>query len=374
MSRKEEHMRNSFLEVNLNNVSYNIQQIKKFVGDNVTVMPVIKANAYGLGAEKLKNILEKEKISKVAVAIVDEAIKLRKAKFNMDIIVLNELLEDETEQIVDYGLTAGVSVFKIAEKINEYSKKKGVITKIHIEIDTGMGRVGLKIQEVLSFVKNITSKLTNLEIEGIYTHLSSADSSTDFTKQQISKFETVRKQLVESGFKFKYYHISASGGILKYPEAHYNMVRPGIIIYGYLPNENMKDIIDLKPTTKLKSSIVFIKDVEKGEPISYGRTYITSKKTKVATIPIGYADGVGRSLSNKENVIIHGKLAPIIGNICMDNFMVDITDIPDAKIGDEVILWDNDKIKIEDIADVCGTINYEILCGVQNRIPRKYII
>ena len=374
MSRKEEHMRNSFLEVNLNNVSYNIQQIKKFVGNNVTVMPVIKANAYGLGAEKLKNILEKEKISKVAVAIVDEAIKLRKAKFNMDIIVLNELLEDETEQIVDYGLTAGVSVFKIAEKINEYSKKKGVITKIHIEIDTGMGRVGLKIQEVLSFVKNITSKLTNLEIEGIYTHLSSADSSTDFTKQQISKFETVRKQLVESGFKFKYYHISASGGILKYPEAHYNMVRPGIIIYGYLPNENMKDIIDLKPTTKLKSSIVFIKDVEKGEPISYGRTYITSKKTKVATIPIGYADGVGRSLSNKGNVIIHGKLAPIIGNICMDNFMVDITDIPDAKIGDEVILWDNDKIKIEDIADVCGTINYEILCGVQNRIPRKYII
>jgi len=374
MSRKEEHMRNSFLEVNLNNVSYNIQQIKKFVGDNVTVMPVIKANAYGLGAEKLKNILEKEKISKVAVAIVDEAIKLRKAKFNMDIIILNELLEDETEQIVDYGLTAGVSVFKIAEKINEYSKKKGVITKIHIEIDTGMGRVGLKIQEVLSFVKNITSKLTNLEIEGIYTHLSSADSSTAFTKQQISKFETVRKQLVESGFKFKYYHISASGGILKYPEAHYNMVRPGIIIYGYLPNENMKDIIDLKPTTKLKSSIVFIKDVEKGEPISYGRTYITSKKTKVATIPIGYADGVGRSLSNKGNVIIHGKLAPIIGNICMDNFMVDITDIPDAKIGDEVILWDNDKIKIEDIADVCGTINYEILCGVQNRIPRKYII
>jgi len=374
MSRKEEHMRNSFLEVNLNNVSYNIQQIKKFVGDNVTVMPVIKANAYGLGAEKLKNILEKEKISKVAVAIVDEAIKLRKAKFNMDIIVLNELLEDETEQIVDYGLTAGVSVFKIAEKINEYSKKKGVITKIHIEIDTGMGRVGLKIQEVLSFVKNITSKLTNLEIEGIYTHLSSADSSTAFTKQQISKFETVRKQLVESGFKFKYYHISASGGILKYPEAHYNMVRPGIIIYGYLPNENMKDIIDLKPTTKLKSSIVFIKDVEKGEPISYGRTYITSKKTKVATIPIGYADGVRRSLSNKGNVIIHGKLAPIIGNICMDNFMVDITDIPDAKIGDEVILWDNDKIKIEDIADVCGTINYEILCGVQNRIPRKYII
>jgi len=374
MSRKEEHMRNSFLEVNLNNVSYNIQQIKKFVGDNVTVMPVIKANAYGLGAEKLKNILEKEKISKVAVAIVDEAIKLRKAKFNMDIIVLNELLEDETEQIVDYGLTAGVSVFKIAEKINEYSKKKGVITKIHIEIDTGMGRVGLKIQEVLSFVKNITSKLTNLEIEGIYTHLSSADSSTAFTKQQISKFETVRKQLVESGFKFKYYHISASGGILKYPEAHYNMVRPGIIIYGYLPNENMKDIIDLKPTTKLKSSIVFIKDVEKGEPISYGRTYITSKKTKVATIPIGYADGVRRGLSNKGNVIIHGKLAPIIGNICMDNFMVDITDIPDAKIGDEVILWDNDKIKIEDIADVCGTINYEILCGVQNRIPRKYII
>lgn len=151
------------------------------------------------------------------------------------------------------------------------------------------------------------------------------------------------------------------------------MVRPGIIVYGYLPDDSMKNIIDLKPTTKLKSNVVFIKEVESGTPISYGRTFITNKKTKIATVPMGYADGIKRSLSNKGRVLIHDKFAPIIGNVCMDNFMVDVTDISDVKIGDEVILWDNEKITVEEIADICGTINYEILCGVQDRVERKYI-
>lgn len=366
-------MRNSFLEVNLKDVSYNIKQIKKFVGDNVELVPVIKANAYGLGVKKLKGILEENEIKKVAVAITDEAVELRDANFNMDIIVLNEILEEETKQIVNYNLTPSISVLEVAKKLNDYSKEKNVTTKVHIEVDTGMGRVGLKPIEVLPFVEKIIKELTNLKIEGIYTHFSSADCSEEYTLEQIRKFEGVQKELKLNGYSFEYIHAAASAGILKYPNAHYNMVRPGSIIYGYLPDKSMKGIIPLKESTKLKSNVVFVKEVEKGVAISYGRTYITNKKTKIATIPIGYADGIKRNLSNKGRVLIHNKYAPIIGNICMDNFMVDITDIPETQIGDEVILWDNEKITINEIASLCETINYEILCSIQDRIPRKYI-
>lgn len=366
-------MRNSFLEVNLSNVSHNLKQIKKFVGSNVEIVPVIKANGYGLGAKQLKNVLEEEKIKYVAVAIHDEAIFLRNNGFNMNILTLNELLPNEVKQIVEYNLIAGISEISIARSLNEYSKEKNVISKVHIEVDTGMGRVGLKANEVLSFVKKVKNEFLNLEIEGLYTHFSSADSSMEYTNYQIEKFDNVIDELKKEGYEFKFIHASASGGILKFKNAHYNMVRPGIIIYGYLPEKKMENIIDLKPTTKLKSRVVFIKEVEENTPISYGRTFITSKKTKVATIPMGYADGIRRCLSNKGRVLINNKFAPIIGNICMDNLMVDVTDIPDVKLGDEVVLWDNDKITIEDMADICETINYEILCDVSNRVPRKYV-
>ena len=366
-------MRNSFLEVNLNNVSYNLKQIKKFIGKNVEIVPVIKANAYGIGAIQLKDVLQENNISYVATAITEEAIELRKNNFTMNIIVLNELLPEETKQIVDYNLTACISEYEVAKSLNEYSKEKNIISKIHVEVDTGMGRVGLKPEDVSKFMGKIKNECNNLEIEGLFTHFSSADSSKDYTNMQIQIFDEVIERLKREGYNFKFIHSSASGGILKYKNAHYNMVRPGIITYGYMPDENMRGIIDLKPATKLKSKIVFIKEVEKNTAISYGRTFLTNKKTKIATIPVGYADGFKRCLSNKGRVLINNKYAPIIGNICMDNFMIDITDIQDVKIDDEVILWDNKNITIEEIARVCGTINYEILCSISDRIPKKYI-
>ena len=365
-------MRNSFLEVDLNAVSYNIAQIKQFVGKYVEVMPVIKADAYGLGVLSLKKSLEENDIKKVAVAITDEAITLRKNGFNQDIVILNELLLDEAEQIVEYNLTPGISVYEIAEKINFFAKKSGKTINVHIEVDTGMGRVGLKPEDVLEFVNKV-SKLENINIEGIYTHLSSADSSIEYTNKQIELFKSVLSELKENGYNFKYKHAAASSGIIEFENSHFNMVRPGLIIYGYYPNENMNEKISLKQSTKLKTNVVFIKEVPKGTAISYSRNYITDKKTKIATIPIGYADGIRRSLSNIGRVYINGKYASIIGNICMDNFMVDVTEIENIKIGDEVILWDNEHITIEEVAKKCNTINYEILCNVSKRISRKYI-
>ena len=365
-------MRNSFLEVNLNNISFNIKQIKSYVGENVEIAPVIKANGYGIGAVKLKEVLGKNNVKFIFVAIPEEAIELRNNGFKTNIIVLNEILPEEAKKIVEYNLTACVSEINIAKSLNEYSKRKKIISKIHIEVDTGMGRVGLKPEDVLDFVKKVKNEFTNLEIEGLFTHFSSADSN-DYTNKQINIFDNVIECLNKDGYNFKFIHASASGGILKFKNAHYNMVRPGIVTYGYLPDESMKNIIELRQATKLKSSIVFIKEVEANTSISYGRTYTTSKKTKIATIPMGYADGIRRSLSNKGKVFINNKFAPIIGNVCMDNFMVDVTDIPDVNVGDDVVLWDNENITLEDYAKNYESINYEVLCNISNRVPRKYV-
>ncbi len=366
-------MRNSYLEVDLSAISYNIKSVKEKVGESVEVMPVIKANAYGTGSTQLKEVLEKNNINIVAVAIAEEAVGLRNKNINTDILLLNELLDKkEVAIVVDNNITAGVSRYEIAEEISKYSKLKNKISKVHIEIDTGMNRVGIKCEEALNFVQKV-SNLENIQIEGIYTHFSSADSSKEYTLNQIEKFNRVLHELQQNGYKFKYIHASASSGIINFKEAKYNLVREGLILYGYYPNENMEEKIKIKASTKLKSVVVFLKTVPKGTPISYSRTFITKRETKVATIPIGYADGIRRALSNKGRVYINGKYAPIIGNVCMDNFMVDVTQIENIKVGDEVIIWDNKNIKLEEIAEKCNTINYEILCDISSRIPRKYI-
>lgn len=364
-------MLKSYLEVDLNKISNNIEKIQNYVGNKVNVAPVIKADAYGLGANKLKNILEKNNINIVVVATVEEAINLRKEGFKCKILTLNELLPYEAKEVVEYDLTPGISDLEVAKKLDKIAKNTNKKVSVHIEVDTGMGRVGLAPDMILEFVQNI-SKLENIELEGIYTHFASADTNETYTAMQIEKFNTVLELLKENGFNFKYIHSSASSGIINYPNAKFNMVRPGIITYGYMPDKSIINSLNLKPCTKLISHIVFIKEVQKGTAISYGGTYIAPDKRKIATIPLGYADGIRRALSNNGRVYINGKYAPIVGRICMDNFMVDVTDI-DVKVGDRVVIWDNENITLEEIADRCDTINYEILCMISKRVKRKYI-
>ena len=363
-------MEKSYLEVNLSCIKNNIEKIKNLVGENVTVAPVIKANAYGLGTDALKEILEEEKIDIVFVATIEEARYLRKCGYKQEIITLNELLPYEVEKILEYNIVPGISDIEVSRKLNEEAKKKNCIQNIHIEVDTGMGRVGKRPEEIIEFAKEI-SKMNNINIEGIYTHFSSADSSMEYTNIQIEKFNNTLSELEKLGFKFKYIHSSASAGILNFENARFNLVRPGIITYGYMPDENMKNSIGLKPATKLISHVVYVKEVEEGTAISYSRTYIADRKKKIATVPLGYADGIRRILSNKGRVYINGKYAPIVGNICMDNFMIDVTGI-DVSVGDKVAIWNNEDITIEEIADLCNTINYEILCGISNRVKRIY--
>lgn len=235
-----------------------------------------------------------------------------------------------------------------------------------------MGRTGVLRNNLSEFLKQL-KQLENIKTEGIYTHFATSDGDLEYTYKQIECFNEAVKQIENEIGKVKYIHTSNSAAIMRIPKLTGNMVRPGIMLYGYYPTTELKECIELKPSCTLKSKISFIKNVEEGTSISYGRTYITSRKSIIANVPIGYADGIRRNLSNKGYIVIHGKKAPIVGTICMDSFMIDVTDIPNVKIGDDVYIWDNNLITLDEVAKNCDTISYEILSTISNRVIRKCI-
>lgn len=357
--------RPTIMEVNLDAFRHNINQIQKYIGNNIKIMPIIKANAYGTYINKRIDVLEQFDI--VAVALVDEAVELRKNGFTKEIFVLNQPYKDEIEKIIKYNITIGLSSNDFLEELG----KLNCSVKIHLEIGTGMGRTGIRPSRVAEFLTKIKT-FANIKVDGIYTHLSSADYDDSYTKKQLAGFDNS----VSSAKKFlgdlKYIHCCASNGILNYPNHAYNLVRPGIILYGYESFNKTKEKINVIPVCKLKSKITFLKEVEKNTSIGYSREYITKRRTKVATIPIGYADGLRRCLSNIGEVVINKQKAPIIGKICMDGFMVDVTDLENVSIGDDVYIWDNEIITLEEVATKSNTINYEIISTISNRVPRIF--
>lgn len=355
--------RPTVLEVNLNAFENNIEKIKEFLPKDVKIMPVIKANGYGTYINTNLDIINKFDI--VALATVDEGVYIRKLGYQKEIFLLNQPYVDEIPKIIENDLIVGMSSDSFAKVLGETGKD----VKVHIEIGTGMGRTGINPKRVLQYVQNLSS---NIKVEGIYTHLSSADIDDEYTKKQLESFKSAIEQ-IKDNVNLKYIHSHASNAILNFAERGiYNLVRPGIIMYGYPSDIETCKKIDLEPVSKLKSKITFLKTVKEGTSIGYSRSFITTKETKVATVPMGYADGLRRALSNKGEVVICGKKAKIIGKICMDSFMVDVTDFEDIEVGDDVYIWDNDKIKLEDIARICETINYEILSTISPRVPRIF--
>lgn len=358
--------RPTVMEIDLNAFEYNVNQIQKYVGSDVKMMPVIKANAYGTYINKRIDIIDKFDI--VAVALVDEAVYLREIGYTKDILVLNQPYKDEIEKIVEYNVTIGLSSKGFLEEIGKLDEN----IKVHLEIGTGMGRTGIHPDRVDEFVNKIKD-FTNIQIDGIYTHLSSADYDDEYTNKQLKSFQKAVDTLSECIGEIKYIHCNASNGILNYPENSYNLVRPGIILYGYESFDKTMEKIDLKPVCRLKSKVTYLKEVDEGISIGYSRSYITKRKAKIATIPIGYADGLRRGLSNKGEVVINNQRAPIIGKICMDGFMADVTDLENVSVGDNVYIWDNEIITLEEVASLADTINYEIMCCVSDRVPRVFI-
>ncbi len=357
--------RPTVLEVNLDNFNYNINQIRKFLNPETEIMPVIKAEGYGTHINTRLDIINNFDI--VAVAIVDEGVELRKLGYKRDIFVLNQPYARELNKIVENNLIVGICSKEFLEEV----KKKDSKIRVHIEIETGMGRTGIDLSNLDNFIEKLKEN-PNIEVEGVYSHLSSADDDFEYTRMQLENFEKAVEKVKES-FNIKYVHILASNGIINFKEYQYNLVRPGIIMYGYESGNGIKEKINLKPVTTLKSKITFLKEVEKETSISYGRRFITKRKSKIATVPVGYADGLRRVLSNVGDVVINNKKVPIIGSVCMDSFMVDVTDIDNVKVGDDVYIWDNKLITLEDIAKKCDTINYEILSTISKRVPREFV-
>lgn len=355
--------RPTYMEISLENFNYNIEQIKNKLNDNVKIMPVIKGNGYGTYINHRLDVIEQFDI--VAVATVDEGVFLRKHGYKKEIFVLNQPYKTEIEKIIKYNIIVGISSMDFANSLAKYDDE----IKVHLEIGTGMGRTGINPNRVEEYLRLLAS---NVKVEGIYTHFSSADTDDEYSKKQLQSFIKAVSKAKEILGEIKYIHSSASNALLNYPEAHFNLVRPGLIMYGYASAEDTFEKIDLRPIAKLKSTVTFLKEVKKGTSIGYNRSYITEKDTKVATVPIGYADGFRRTFSNGWNVLINEKKVPIIGKVCMDSFMVDVTDLPDVKVGDEVVIWDNENILLEDLAEKCNTINYEILCTISDRVPRKF--
>ena len=352
------------MEIALNNFHHNMNSIRRIIGKHVTIMPVIKSNAYGTYLNHRLDILNEFDI--VAVATVDEGVFIRNLGYRKQIFVLNQPYEEEIEKIVAYNIIVGISSYDFAEKLGETKEP----IKVHLEIGTGMGRTGVHPYRIDKYIENLSS---NIIVEGIYTHLSAADVDDAYTLKQLHSFNVAVKKAKEMLGDIKYIHAAASNGIVNFPESHFNLVRTGIIMYGYASADDTLDKIDIKPIASLKGKITFLKTVNAGTSIGYGRTYITKRESKVATVPIGYADGFRRTYSNGWEVMIRGKKVPIIGKVCMDSFMVDVTDIEDVALGDEVIIWDNENITVEDLAARCDTINYEILCSISDRVPRNFI-
>lgn len=373
----ENSIRPVWAEVDLGCIEHNVKQIKSLC-ENKKIYGVVKADAYGHGALDIVQVLLKSGVTDLAVALITEALEIIKSGINVPILILGFTPLTFAEDILNNNIEQTVYDLEYAKKLSEIAQEKNKTAKIHIAVDTGMGRIGfLPNEKGMEAVRQI-SKLPNINIEGIFTHFSTADEADKtYSMEQLYKFNKFVDDLEREGLKFNIKHASNSAGIMDLPEAHFNAVRPGIIMYGYYPsNEVIKERLDLKPALTLKTSVVHVKTLPKDMYISYGRKYKTDKERVIATLPIGYADGYTRALSNKGKVIVNGKLASIVGAVCMDQCMIDVTDVGTVKVGDEVILLGehgNTRFNADDLAELLDTINYEIICMIGRRVPRVYI-
>lgn len=368
----------AWAEISLDNIAHNTHEIRRITSKKAEIMGVVKADAYGHGVFEVVRTLLNNGIDRLAVSMLDEAIQLRKLGIDCPILILGYTDPRRADEIISHNVAQTVFSHDLANALSDAAVRLCKKAVIHIKVDTGMSRVGF--MPGYSAVKNISTigKLPGLIIEGLYSHFASADEiDSSYTYMQMERFLSLWNELNRIGILIPVKHIANSAAIIRYPEMHMDLVRPGIIQYGLYPSSDkgLYDRIQLKPAMSLKANIVMVKDVEEGTAVSYGRKFETKRASRIATIPIGYADGYTRLLSDKGQVLINGNYAPIIGSVCMDQCMVDVTDIEDVETGDEVILIGESAgkcVSASDIAQITGTINYEVVSLVGRRIPRFY--
>lgn len=368
-----------YAKIDLDAVTYNMEQMKQRVNGNTKIMAVIKSDGYGHGAVQVAEVLEKyDYIWGFAVATLDEAVVLRTEGIKKPILVLGCIFPDQYLEMLDNDIRMNVYTEEMAKEISYMARREGKTAYLHIKLDTGMARLGFAVNdESVDAIARI-SKLPNVNMEGVFTHFAKADETDKtFTENQISQFVMMTEKLRERGVTFPYEHCANSAAIIDVEDARFDIVRAGISTYGLYPSDEVKkDAVHLKPALALKSHVAFVKEIEVGTPVSYGGTFVAEKKMKIATVPVGYGDGYPRSLSGKGYVLIRGKKANILGRICMDQFMVDVTDIEGVSFGDKVTLIGrdgNESISVECLSELSGRFNYEFICALGKRIPRVYV-
>ncbi|MCG2715074.1 MAG: alanine racemase [Candidatus Marinimicrobia bacterium] len=364
----------SVAEIHLNHLAYNLNQIRKKVAP-AEVMAVVKADAYGHGAIPITKRLVKEGVKYFAVARIAEALELRNAGITENILIFGSLFPDEMEMAIINDIQITITDMADIETAQEIAIKLSVYVKLHLNIDTGMGRVGVPYKKARSAIIKI-SNIDHFKLEGIYTHFASSDErDKTFAELQLKRFNTIIQEWADHLPHRPIFHASNSGAILDLPEAYFDMVRAGISLYGHYPSTDTSESIRLKQVMTLKTKVSSTRRLPKGSSISYGRKYFTDKETSIAVLPIGYADGIHRAFINLGEVIINGKLYPMVGTVTMDQIMVDIGDDP-VKVGDDVIFWGDTpqgSLQATKVADKIDTISYELCCGITKRVPRIYI-
>lgn len=377
-------VKRTWAEISLNAIEHNYNVIRNKVSDDTKVCCVIKADGYGHGAVELSQIYEKLGADFFAVSNIDEGIEIRKSGSKLPIVILGYTPVSEAENLAEYDISQAVFSLEYAKELSEKCVEEDCICKMHIKVDSGMSRIGFMCQEFPRDEYSIEEIceaccLPNLEVEGLFTHFCVSDEDAEgreFTNKQYENFIHVRDSLRKRGVDISVVHCSNSGAIEDYPETCCDMVRAGIILYGLAPSSKLADRLDLVPAMTLKTVVAFVKEVQKGATISYGRTFTADRKMKIATVPIGYADGFIRQNAKDGYMTVNGKKAKIVGRICMDQTMLDVTDIEDVKTGDEVVVFgtgENGEPTADSLAENTGTINYETVCLVGKRVPRIYI-
>ncbi len=375
----EYKLNRAWAEIDLDAIAHNVREIRKLIGEKVELMGAVKADAYGHGVLEVVRTLLDNGVTQLAVSMLDEAIQIRNMGINVPILILSYTDPSRVEEIVSNDVMQTVFSTDLALAISKAAVRLGKTAKVHVKVDTGMTRIGfMPGHEAVNSIKEI-SRMPGIAVEGIFTHFASADENErDYTNMQFERYMSVCRELLDEGINVPVKHVCNSGAIMQYPDMYLDMVRPGIILYGLYPSSEVdKNKLQLKPAMTFKANVILIKEVEPNTCISYGRTFRTSRKSKIATIPIGYADGYTRILSNKGKVLINGEFAPIVGRICMDQCMVDVTDLNnEVHAGDEVVLFGSqgkESISVDEVASQIGTINYETICVIGKRIPRVYL-
>ena len=366
----------TYAKVDLSAITHNICEVKKRVDSYVKVMAVIKADGYGHGAVEVGMAL-RNLVDYFGVATIEEAAELRTSGLLLPILILGYTMRGKYTDVVKYDVTQTIYCYEDAALLSKEAVVQNKTAKVHIAIDTGMTRIGfLPVKESVIEIQKIAA-LPGIEVEGLFTHMSCADEADKtYAKKQIVRFNALIDMLDEAGVEIALKHICNSAGIIDFDDYRFDMVRSGIITYGLYPSEEVKkERLDLKPALSWYGHVTHVKTTPAGEGVSYGATYITKQPTRIATIGLGYADGYSRGLSNKGSVLIRGKRAPIIGRVCMDQFMVDVSDIPDVEVEDLVTLVGTDgdqHISVEEVAELCGSFNYEFVCDIGKRVPRVF--